>query len=143
MTEAYLGIGTNLGDKEGNILRTYELIEQKVGKIARRSSVYKSEPWGFQSQNEFLNTVICVETELSPRQLLTETQKIERLMGRTRKSRGGEYHDRVIDIDILLYGDEIINEPDLVIPHPLMKEREFVMKPLNEISKCRHNVITT
>jgi 2-amino-4-hydroxy-6-hydroxymethyldihydropteridine diphosphokinase len=81
--------------------------------------------------------VICVETELSPRQLLAETQRIERLMGRTSKSRGGEYHDRVIDIDILLYGNEIINEPDLVIPHPLMKEREFVMKPLEEVMDDR------
>lgn len=133
MTKAYLGIGTNLGDKEQNILKTYDFIEKNVGRILRRSSIYKTEPWGFESKNEFLNTVICVETELTPRQLLTETQKIERLMGRTRKSRGGEYHDRVIDIDILLYDDITVNEPDLVIPHPLMKEREFVMKPLKEV----------
>ena len=133
MTKVYLGIGTNLGDKERNILKAYDLIEKKVGRIVRRSSIYRTEPWGFQSENEFLNTVICVETELTPQQLLAQTQQIERQMGRKQKSRGGEYHDRVIDIDILLYGDETINEPNLVIPHPLMKEREFVMKPLGEI----------
>lgn len=133
MTKVYLGIGTNLGDKERNILKAYDLIEKKVGRIVRRSSIYRTEPWGFQSENEFLNTVICVETELTPQQLLAQTQQIERQMGRKQKSRGGEYHDRVIDIDILLYGNLEVNEPNLVIPHPLMKEREFVMKPLGEI----------
>lgn len=133
MTKVYLGIGTNLGDKERNILKAYDLIEKKVGRIVRRSSIYRTEPWGFQSENEFLNTVICVETELTPQQLLAQTQQIERQMGRKQKSRGGEYHDRVIDIDILLYGNLEVNEPNLVIPHPLMREREFVMKPLGEI----------
>ena len=133
MNKVYLGIGTNLGNKEQNVLRAYELIEQRVGTIVKRSSLYRTEPWGFQSDNEFVNTVICVETELSPRELLKATQAIERQMGRTKKSRGGEYHDRIIDIDILLYGDITINEPDLVIPHPLMKKRDFVTKPLGEI----------
>lgn len=134
MEKAYLGIGTNLGDKEENILGAYEMIESRVGKILRKSSMYATEPWGFQSENGFLNAVVCVETPLTPRELLRETQKIERQMGRKEKSKDGTYHDRVIDIDILLYGDMTINEPDLVIPHPLMKEREFVMKPLEEIT---------
>lgn len=133
MTKSYLALGSNLGDREGNILRAYELIEERVGKILRKSSLYYTKPVGFCSENDFVNTAICVETSLTPRQLLAETQKIERLLGRTRKSRGGEYHDRVIDIDILLYGDETIHEPDLVIPHPLMHERDFVMNPLKEI----------
>lgn len=133
MTKNYLALGSNLGDREGNILRAYELIEERVGKILRKSSLYYTKPVGFCSENDFVNTAICVETSLTPRQLLAETQKIERLLGRTRKSRGGEYHDRVIDIDILLYGDETIHEPDLVIPHPLMHERDFVMNPLKEI----------
>ena len=120
MTKSYLALGSNLGDREVNILRAYELIEERVGKILRKSSLYYTKPVGFCSENDFVNTAICVETSLTPRQLLAETQKIERLLGRTRKSRGGEYHDRVIDIDILLYGDETIHEPDLVIPHPLM-----------------------
>lgn len=133
MHKAYLGIGTNLGDKEGNILRAYELIEQRVGEIVRRSSLYHTEPWGFESENSFLNSVICVETALFPRQLLQATQQIEREMGRTSKSKDGKYHDRIVDIDILLYDDLKISEPDLIIPHPLMTEREFVMKPLEEI----------
>ena len=137
MHTVYLGRGTNLGDKEANILKAYELIEQRVGQISKRSSLYSTEPWGFKSDNDFVNSVICVETELSPREVLRATQTIERLMGRTKKSRGGEYHDRVIDIDILLYDDLKIKEPDLVIPHPLMKEREFVMKPLREITDYR------
>lgn len=133
MTKAYLGIGTNLGDKEKNILRAYEMIEERVGEITRRSSLYETEPWGYQSEHSYLNSAICVDTELSPRQLLRATQRIEREMGRTQKSIDGHYHDRVIDIDILLYGDETIDEPDLKIPHPLMQERDFVMNPLNEI----------
>lgn len=133
MNKVYLGIGTNLGNKEQNVLRAYELIEHKVGQISKRSSLYSTEPWGFKSDNDFVNSVICVETELSPHEVLKATQAIERQMGRTRKSRGGEYHDRIIDIDILLYDDITVVEPDLIIPHPLMKEREFVMKPLREI----------
>ena len=134
MNKVYLGIGTNLGNKEQNVLRAYELIEHKVGQISKRSSLYSTEPWGFKSDNDFVNSVICVETELSPHDVLKATQAIERQMGRTRKSRGGEYHDRIIDIDILLYDDITVVEPDLIIPHPLMKEREFVMKPLREIT---------
>ena len=122
-----------MGNKEQNVLRAYELIEHKVGQISKRSSLYSTEPWGFKSDNDFVNSVICVETELSPHEVLKATQAIERQMGRTRKSRGGEYHDRIIDIDILLYDDITVVEPDLIIPHPLMKEREFVMKPLREI----------
>ena len=133
MNKVYLGIGTNLGNKEQNVLRAYELIEHKVGQISKRSSLYSTEPWGFKSDNDFVNSVICVETELSPHEVLKATQAIERQMGRTKKSRGGEYHDRIIDIDILLYDDITVVEPDLIIPHPLMKEREFVMKPLREI----------
>lgn len=133
MTKAYLGIGTNLGDKEKNILRAYEMIEERVGEITSRSSLYETEPWGYHSEHSYLNSAICVDTELSPRQLLMATQRIEREMGRTQKSIDGHYHDRVIDIDILLYGDETIDEPDLKIPHPLMQERDFVMNPLNEI----------
>ena len=133
MHTAYLGIGTNLGNRESNILHAYRLIEERVGEITRRSSLYNTEPWGFESENSFLNSVICVETALFPRQLLQTTQEIEREMGRNVKSKGGKYHDRIIDIDILLYDDLKVNEPDLMIPHPLMEERDFVMKPLREI----------
>lgn len=130
---AYLAYGSNIGEKEENILNAYRMTEERVGRIVRRSAMMRSEPWGFKSDNGFVNSVACVETILTPYQLLEATQSIERAMGRTEKSHGGVYHDRIIDIDILLYDDITLREPDLVIPHPLMCERDFVMKPLNEI----------
>ena len=129
----YLGLGTNIGDKEANIRKAIEKIEESVGDVVRQSALYVSEPWGFESENLFVNAVVCVHTTLSPRQLLVATQRIERQMGRKRKSRNGVYHDRIIDIDILLYDDLHISYPDLVIPHPLMQQRDFVMIPLREV----------
>lgn len=130
---AYLSLGTNLGEKRKNIAETIKNIGELVGDVVRQSALYETEPWGFRSDNRFVNAAVCVDTQLSPRRLLEVTQRIEREMGRTLKSDGGEYHDRIIDIDILLYGDLHIDEPDLKIPHPLMHERDFVMTPLNEI----------
>ena len=130
---AYLSLGTNLGDKRKNIAEAINNIGELVGDVVRQSALYETEPWGFRSNNRFVNAAVCVDTQLSPRRLLEVTQRIEREMGRTLKSDGGEYHDRIIDIDILLYGDLHIDEPDLKIPHPLMHERDFVMTPLNEI----------
>lgn len=130
---AYLSLGTNLGDKRKNIAEAIKNIGELVGDVVRQSALYETEPWGFRSDNRFVNAAVCVDTRLSPRRLLEVTQRIEREMGRTLKSDGGEYHDRIIDIDILLYGDQHIDEPDLKIPHPLMHERDFVMTPLNEI----------
>jgi 2-amino-4-hydroxy-6-hydroxymethyldihydropteridine diphosphokinase len=97
--------------------------------------LYETKPWGFESPNDFINAAVCVSTELAPHQLMEALQQIERDMGRNSKTVDGEYCDRIIDIDILLYDDLIVNEPDLKIPHPLMHERDFVMKPLNEIKK--------
>ena len=130
---AYLSLGTNLGDKRKNIVEAIKNIGELVGDVVRQSALYETEPWGFRSDNRFVNAAVCVDTQLSPRRLLEVTQRIEMEMGRTLKSAGGEYHDRIIDIDILLYGDLHIDEPDLKIPHPLMHERDFVMTPLNEI----------
>lgn len=130
---AYLSLGTNIGDKRKNIAEAIKNIGELVGDVVRQSALYETEPWGFRSDNRFVNAAVCVDTQLSPRRLLEVTQRIEREMGRTLKSDGGEYHDRIIDIDILLYGDLHIDEPDLKIPHPLMHERDFVMMPLNEI----------
>ena len=130
---AYLSLGTNLGDKRKNIAVAIKNIGELVGDVVRQSALYETEPWGFRSDNRFVNAAVCVDTQLSPRRLLEVTQRIEREMGRTLKSDGSEYHDRIIDIDILLYGDLHIDEPDLKIPHPLMHERDFVMTPLNEI----------
>lgn len=126
-------MGTNLGDKRKNIAEAIKNIGELVGDVVRQSALYETEPWGFRSDNRFVNAAVCLDTQLSPRRLLEVTQRIEREMGRTLKSDGGEYHDRIIDIDILLYGDLHIDEPDLKIPHPLMHERDFVMTPLNEI----------
>lgn len=150
----YLGLGTNLGDREANIRQAIRLIGERVGAVVRQSSLIETEPWGFESPNKFLNAVILCETEWTPREVLRLTQKIERDMGR-KKPIGGQapsatyrtdgtgpkrrYKDRPIDIDILLYDDITIDEPDLKIPHPLMHERDFVMIPLNEI---RHSDIS-
>lgn len=134
---AYLGLGSNLGDREENIRKAIQMIGEKVGEVIRQSSLIETEPWGFESDNKFLNGVILCETALTPRRLLKTTQRIERTLGRTNKSISSlspEYKDRPIDIDILLYDNLTIDEPDLKIPHPLMHERDFVMKPLHEIT---------
>lgn len=133
MIRAYLGLGTNLGDKERNIAAAIEKIGELIGDVVRQSALYHTKPWGFDSDNEFVNAAVAVDTALSPHELLAATQQIERSMGRKEKSKDGVYHDRIIDIDILLYGDKHVSEPGLVIPHPLMHERDFVMKPLGEI----------
>jgi 2-amino-4-hydroxy-6-hydroxymethyldihydropteridine diphosphokinase len=134
MSKVYLGLGTNLGDKEANIETAVQYINELVGEVISQSAHYVTEPWGFDSTNTFINIVLCAETKLSPREVLNLTKQIERQMGRTHKSVNRQYKDRIIDIDILLYDDMILNEADLVIPHPLMTERLFVMQPLAEIA---------
>lgn len=131
--KVYLGLGSNLGDKRKNIADAIQKIGESVGEIVRQSTLYETTPWGFDSPNMFVNAAVCVDTRLSPRDVLVATQAIERELGRKNKSVNREYHDRTIDIDILLYDNVKMEEPDLVIPHPLMKERDFVMKPLGEI----------
>ena len=134
MAEVYLGLGTNLGDKETNLNMTMEEIRKRVGEITSLSAYYITEPWGFDSQNTFLNAVCKVSTTLSPSEVLITTQAIEKDLGRLKKSIDGQYSDRPIDIDILLYDDLIMNTPNLIIPHPLMHQRAFVMEPLSEIA---------
>jgi 2-amino-4-hydroxy-6-hydroxymethyldihydropteridine diphosphokinase len=129
----YLGLGSNIGNKKANIELAIMEIRKSVGDFLRRSSYYETEPWGFESKNYFVNNVICIATALSPFQLLQAAQEIERKLGRTEKSVNGVYHDRTIDIDILLYDDITLNTSELTIPHPLMRERDFVMKPLHEL----------
>ncbi len=132
--QVYLGLGSNMGDREQTIRQAVEMIAERIGRVLRCSSLIDTEPWGFESENRFLNGVILCETTLTPHQILKATQKIERDLGR-RKSVRQRYVDRPIDIDILLYDDLTVDEPDLKIPHPLMHERDFVMKPLAEIKK--------
>jgi len=145
----YLGLGTNLGNREENVARAISLIDERVGQVLRQSTLIETEPWGFESENKFLNGVILVETGLTPRQILNTVKTIEWDMGRrppekstiyslkskskVKKKSNSRYTDRPIDIDILLYDDLTIDEPDLKIPHPLMHQRDFVMIPLNEI----------
>ena len=133
MTELYLSLGSNLGDREDMLRRAITLIEERVGAVQRVSSFIETEPWGFKSEHPFLNAAVMVLTTLSPIECLDRTQQIERELGRKKKSKGGKYHDRPIDIDLLLYGDQIISTPRLTIPHPHMFERDFVMIPLREI----------
>lgn len=131
---AYLSLGTNLGNKVANLLGAVKMIQSRIGSVVSISDFIITEPWGFKSDNRFMNAVISISTDFSPLELLHLTQDIERELGRKRKSLNGEYHDRIIDIDILLYDDIQINIPELTIPHPLMLQREFVMKPLRQ---CR------
>ena len=133
--KVYLGLGSNIGNRKRNMREAVQYMEGLIGTVMNQSALYETEPWGFESPNLFINMCVCVETPLAPRQLLEATQDIEKRMGRVGKSVNHEYQDRIIDIDILLYDDLTVDEPDLKIPHPLMKEREFVMNPLNEILK--------
>jgi 2-amino-4-hydroxy-6-hydroxymethyldihydropteridine diphosphokinase len=129
----YFSLGSNIGNRKRQLHEAINFLNQRVGKVVAQSSTIETEPWGFSSPNMFLNACVCCETRLSPRQVLAVTQHIEQDMGRVGKSKNGIYQDRIIDIDILLYDDLHIDEPDLKIPHPLMEQREFVMKPLREI----------
>ena len=151
MHKVYLGLGSNLGDRHANIERAVALVNERVGKVIRCSSIIETNPWGFDSENRFLNAVLLCETTLTPRQVLRKTQGIERDLGKRRqhatqrqspnnkvqsskfKVQSTEYHDRPIDIDILLFDDLTVDEADLQIPHPRMQERDFVMIPLQEV----------
>ena len=134
MTTAYLGLGTNIGNKKENLTRAIEALSLALGPCTAQSTFIETAPWGFDSDNAFLNCAVAFETELTPLELLDTTERIERELGRTIKSGGGIYHDRTIDIDILLYGNVVIDTPRLTIPHPLMHLRDFVLEPLAEIA---------
>ena len=134
VTKVYLGLGTNLGNKEENLTRAIEHLSLVLGPCAAQSPFIETAPWGFESSNSFLNCTVAFDTHLTPFELLDATERIERELGRTLKSEGGNYHDRIIDIDILLYSDEIIESDRLTIPHPLMHKREFVLEPLAAIA---------
>ena len=138
---ATLSLGSNLWQRHENLRQAIFSLQERVGSVVACSAFITTQPWGFESEHEFLNAVVRVNTGLTPRQLLLETQKIERDMGRLLKSRDGVYHDRVIDIDILTYDDMVMDEHfvsedrelTLQLPHPHMRERDFVMIPLRQI----------
>lgn len=159
MHEVYLSLGSNLGDREQQLKQAIRFIDERIGEVVRQSSFIETEPWGFQSEHQFLNAAICCLTDKTPREVLQLTQQIERDLGKTKAhatqrppqpsaliphpsslspqpsslSPQPSYYDRPIDIDILLYDDWKVSEPDLKIPHPLMHQRDFVMIPLKEI----------
>ena len=159
MHEVYLSLGSNLGDREQQLKQAIRFIDERIGEVVRQSSFIETEPWGFQSDHRFLNAAICCLTDKTPREVLQLTQQIERDLGKTKAhatrrapqssalspqpssitphpsalSPQPSYFNRPIDIDILLYDDWKVSEPDLKIPHPLMHQRDFVMIPLKEI----------
>jgi 2-amino-4-hydroxy-6-hydroxymethyldihydropteridine diphosphokinase len=137
----YLSIGTNLGDKSANLSKAIALINDRCGRVKEESKIYRTEPKDFESRNEFLNCCVSVVTDKSPRELLAITQEIEVKLGRQFKSIES-YTDRIIDIDILLYGDKIIEENELQIPHKRFRERRFVLQPLNDIANSFVDPVT-
>jgi 2-amino-4-hydroxy-6-hydroxymethyldihydropteridine diphosphokinase len=132
MKKIFLGLGSNLGERLKNLEDSMTMIGESVGKIDPVSSVYQTEPWGFESENQFLNMVIGAETDLSPSELLGKILMVESHLGRKRY--GKKYSSRIIDIDILLYDNGIIDDKALKIPHPHLHERKFVLVPLAEIA---------
>ena len=129
----FISIGTNMGDRYENIIKALNLLEDNNIKIEKVSSIYETEPWGFECEQWFLNLVASVKTNLNPFKLLDTLQKIEKSLGRQEKS-NGTYKPRIIDLDIIFYNDLIIHTHELIIPHKLMHRRNFVLQPLAEIA---------
>jgi len=130
MARVYLGLGSNLGEREQNLATALARLQERL-RLLTVSSLYETAPWGITEQPPFLNAAIAVETELSPAELLAFIKGVEREMGRQPSGRWGP---RLIDIDILLYGDLVLQTPDVVVPHPHLAERAFVLVPLAEIA---------
>ena len=130
----YLGLGSNLGDRRAFLTEAARRIGRQMGEVVALSSFHETAPWGFSSRHPFLNAACAVRTGLSPEEALHVSQEIERALGREAKSGPGGYADRVIDIDLLLYGDRVVSLPGLSLPHPLMHLRRFVLAPLAEIA---------
>ena len=131
MAKVYLLLGGNLGDRNYYIQMSEQLIDKELGAIINRSSIYETEPWGFQHEQNFYNRVVEINTLLNPQELLEKIHNIENNLGRERKNQ--QYSARTIDIDILFYDDLILNEPNLIIPHSQLHNRKFALEPLCEI----------
>jgi 2-amino-4-hydroxy-6-hydroxymethyldihydropteridine diphosphokinase len=140
MIKLYLLIGGNLGDKREVFKEATLLLEELVGKITQHSHIYETEPWGFESADLFWNQVLELSVMISPEEVLERTQQIEQQLGRTRKAQ--QYDSRIIDIDILFYGEQIISFENLTIPHPRIQDRKFALVPLCEIApNLKHPVL--
>lgn len=132
MQKLYLLLGGNLGDKKTIFSKVRQRLYELVGQITAESAIYETEPWGFDSADLFWNQALELSTDLQPEEVLERTQQIEHEMGRERKE--AQYVSRIIDIDILFFGNQIINKDNLVVPHPRIQERRFVLVPLCEIA---------
>jgi len=139
MDEVYLGLGSNIGKAQCNLESARVHLLDHSAVIRAVSPVYVSEPWGFESKNNFINQVICIHTGRDPYELLSLTQQIEKMMGRAITKKG--YSDRIIDIDILFFGGRIISSKSLIIPHPLLHKRMFVLKPMSDIAPRFHHPV--
>ncbi len=128
----FLGLGSNLGNKWQLLVMAKEMISKEVGFVLAESSVYETEPWGFESENLFLNQVLNIQTQLGPNELLDKLLHIENVLGRQRFNK--TYSSRTMDIDVLFYHQSIIEEPELVVPHPKLHDRKFVLVPMAEIA---------
>jgi deoxyguanosine kinase len=133
MIKVFLSLGTNLGNKQDNLLKAIKEIREGIGHVAKLSGIYETAAWGFECKDNFLNQVILVETDLSPFQLIDSCLVIENKMGRERKN-SANYESRIIDIDILFFGEEIVKGASLQIPHSMLHQRRFILEPLNEIA---------
>ena len=132
MPSAYVGLGANLGDREATIRRAVELLAEREGiEVLAVSALRETDPVGLEDQPRFVNGAAVLETTLGPRALLETLLEVERLLGRTRD--GPRFGPRAIDLDLLLYGDETIDEPGLIIPHPRLHERRFALEPLLDL----------
>ncbi len=132
LLKAWIGLGTNLGDRKGHLATAQQYLGDKGGRILAVSNIYESAPWGYESKNRFYNQCLVLDTHLSAESLLRVLQKIESEMGR--KQSAGGYIDRIIDLDLLFFDDLVIDTDDLILPHPKMQERMFVLRPLAEIA---------
>jgi 2-amino-4-hydroxy-6-hydroxymethyldihydropteridine diphosphokinase len=133
LTRAYVGLGANLGDRAGTIRRAVELLGAESGiEVVAVSTLRETDPVGYADQPTFLNGAAALETELSPRELLERLLAVELALGRVR-GEGPRYGPRAIDLDLLLYGNEVVYEPGLTVPHPRLAERRFALEPLHEL----------
>lgn len=132
MNTVYLLTGANDGDRERSLRIASKRIEMEIGSIEHASGIYETEPWGYHDENLYLNQVLRVNTRLAPHELMQRIHHIEKDMGRVRSL---SYAGRIIDIDILFYDHLVINDPELIIPHPLIQNRKFVLVPLVEIAR--------
>lgn len=140
MTRVYFLLGGNIGNREELLSKSIKKMTNQIGKFAQASALYETEPWGFTHEQNFLNQVVVFDSELTALDILDKTQAIEKELGRVRKTT--QYCERTIDIDILFYGDECIENERLSIPHPRIQERSFALYPLEElIPKFIHPIL--